>query len=74
MQLVVLVQVRTSAKALCQWASRCGETSRNGLRDLVASGTKCGLHGGKNGKTKSCTVPWLSLKAKIESENVRAKS
>jgi hypothetical protein len=44
-------------------ASRCGETSRLGSRDPVADGITCGPHGGKS-KTKSCTVPWLSLKAK----------
>jgi hypothetical protein len=32
----------------------------------VASGVKCGLHGGKNGKMKSKTVSWLSNKTKIE--------
>jgi hypothetical protein len=41
-------------------------TSRLGLRDLVASGVKCGPHGGKNGKMKSWTVSWLSLKIKVE--------
>jgi hypothetical protein len=40
--------------------------SRLGSRDLVASGIKCGPHGGKNGKMKSWTVSWLSLKTKIE--------
>jgi hypothetical protein len=42
------------------------KTNRLGSRDLVASGVKCGLHGSKNSKTKSGTVPWLSPKAKIE--------
>jgi hypothetical protein len=37
-------------------ASRCGETSRLGSNELVADGIKCGPHGGKKGKTKSCTV------------------
>jgi hypothetical protein len=32
----------------------------------VASGVKCGLHGGKNGKMKLKTVSWLSNKTKIE--------
>jgi hypothetical protein len=32
----------------------------------VASGVKCGTHGGKNGKMKSWTVSWLSLKTKVE--------
>jgi hypothetical protein len=35
-------------------------------RDQVASGVKCGPHGGKNGKMKSWTVSWLSLKTKVE--------
>jgi hypothetical protein len=30
-----------------------GETSRPNSRDLVASGVKCGPHGGKKSKTKS---------------------
>jgi hypothetical protein len=29
-------------------------------------GIKCGPHGGKKSKTKSGTVPWLSLKTKVE--------
>jgi hypothetical protein len=40
--------------------------SRLGSRDLVASGVKCGPHGGKNSKMKSWTVSWLSLKTKVE--------
>jgi hypothetical protein len=32
----------------------------------VASGVKCGPHGGKNGKMKSLTISWLSLKTKVE--------
>jgi hypothetical protein len=35
-------------------------------RNLLASGVKCGPHGGKNGKMKSWTVSWLSLKTKVE--------
>jgi hypothetical protein len=34
----------------------------------VASGVKCGPHGGKNSGTKSWTVSWLSLKTKVEPE------
>jgi hypothetical protein len=37
-----------------------------GSRDPVASGVKCGLHGGKNSKMKSRTVSWLSYKTKVE--------
>jgi hypothetical protein len=32
------------------------QTSRHGSRDLMASGIKCGSHGGKNSKTKSWMV------------------
>jgi hypothetical protein len=42
------------------------KTSRLGSRDPVASGVKCGLHGGKNNETKSWTVSWLSLKTKVK--------
>jgi hypothetical protein len=35
-------------------------------RDPVASGVKCGTHGGMNSKMKSRTVSWLSLKTKVE--------
>jgi hypothetical protein len=35
-------------------------------RGPVASGVKCGPHGGKNNKRKSWTVSWLSLKIKVE--------
>jgi hypothetical protein len=43
------------------------KTSRLGSRDPVASGVECGPHDGKNGKMKSWTVSWLSLKTKVES-------
>jgi hypothetical protein len=42
------------------------QNSRLGSRDPVASGVKCGSHGGENSKTKSWTVSWLSLTTKIE--------
>jgi hypothetical protein len=42
------------------------KTSRFGSRDTVASGVKCGPHGGKNDKMKSWMVSWLSLKTKVE--------
>jgi hypothetical protein len=42
------------------------QTSRLGLRDPVASGIKCGSHGGKNSETKSWTVSLSSLKTKVE--------
>jgi hypothetical protein len=43
------------------------KTNRLGSRDPVASRVMCGPHGGKNGKMKSWTVFWLSLKTKVES-------
>jgi hypothetical protein len=42
------------------------KTSRLRSRDPVASGVKCGLHGGMNSKMKSWTISWLSLKTKVE--------
>jgi hypothetical protein len=42
------------------------KTSRLRSRDPVASGVKCGSHGGMNSKMKSWTVSWLSLKTKVE--------
>jgi hypothetical protein len=44
------------------------KTSRLGSRDPVASGVKCGPHGGKKIGTKSWMVSWLSLKPKVELE------
>jgi hypothetical protein len=44
------------AKGLCLVGlPRSGETSRPDSRDPVASGVKCGPHGGKKSKTKSWT-------------------
>jgi hypothetical protein len=40
--------------------------SRLRSRDPVASGVKCEPHGDKNGKMKSWTVSWLSLKTEVE--------
>jgi hypothetical protein len=42
------------------------KTSRLHSRDLVASGVKCGPHGGMNSKMKSWKVSWLSLKTRVE--------
>jgi hypothetical protein len=42
------------------------KTSRLRLRVPVASGVKCGPHGGKNSKKKRWTVSWLRLKTKVE--------
>jgi hypothetical protein len=50
------------------------KTSRLGSRDPVASGVKCGPHGGKNSGTKSWTVSWLSLKPRLSQDYVGAES
>jgi hypothetical protein len=42
--------------------------SRLRSRDPVASGDKCGPHGGMKNKMKLWTVSWLSLKTKVEPE------
>jgi hypothetical protein len=42
------------------------KTSRLHSRDPVASGVKCGPHGGMNSKMKLWTVSWLSLKTKVK--------
>jgi hypothetical protein len=42
------------------------KTSRLRLRAPMASGVKCGPHGGMKSKMKSWTVSWLSLKTKVE--------
>jgi hypothetical protein len=44
------------------------KTNRLGSSDPVASGIKCGPHGGNNNKTESWMVSWLSLKTKVEPE------
>jgi hypothetical protein len=43
------------------------KTSRLRSRDPMASGVKCGPHGGKNSKMKRWTVSWLSHKTKVGS-------
>jgi hypothetical protein len=63
----MLVQVKSKrGRSLPDRPPGVEKTSRLGSRELVASGVKCGPHGGKNLKMKSWTVPWLSHKAKIE--------
>jgi hypothetical protein len=63
----VLVQVKNKReRSLPVRPPGVEETSRIGSRDPVASGVKCGPHGGKNGKMKSRTVSWLSDKTKVE--------
>jgi hypothetical protein len=64
----VLVQVKNKReRSLPVRPPGAEKTSRLRSRDLVASGVKCGPHGGKNGKMKSWTVSWLGLKSKFES-------
>jgi hypothetical protein len=42
------------------------QTSRLGSRDSVDNRVKCESHGGKNSRTKSWMVSWLSLKTMVE--------
>jgi hypothetical protein len=64
---LVLVQVKNKReRSLLVRPLGVEKTSRLGSRDPVASGVKCGSHGGKNGKMRSWTVSWLSLKTKVE--------
>jgi hypothetical protein len=64
---LVLVQVKNKReRSLPVRPPGVEKTSRLGSRDPVASGVKCGPHGGKKSKTKSSTVSWLSLKTKVE--------
>jgi hypothetical protein len=63
----ILVQVKNKReRSLPARPPGVEKTSRLRSRDPVASGVKCGLHGSKNGKIKSWTVSWLSLKSKVE--------
>jgi hypothetical protein len=52
-----LVQVKSERERSmpCRASEEYREISRLGLRDPVASGVKCGPHGGKKSKTKSWT-------------------
>jgi hypothetical protein len=64
---LVLVQVKNKCeRSLLMRPPGVEKTSRLGSRDPVANVVKCGPHGGKNGKIKSWTVSWLSLKTKVE--------
>jgi hypothetical protein len=54
---LVLVQVKNKCeRSLLAWPPGVEKTSRLGSRDPVADGVKCGMHGGKNTKTKSWMV------------------
>jgi hypothetical protein len=65
---MVLVQVKNKReRSLTVRPPGVEKTSRLHSRDAVASGVKCGPHGGMNSKMKSWTVSWLSHKTKVES-------
>jgi hypothetical protein len=63
----VLVQVKNKCeRSLLVRPPGVEKTSRLRSREPVASGVKCGPHGGKNGKMTSWTVSLLSHKKKVE--------
>jgi hypothetical protein len=63
----VLVQVKNKReRSLPVRPVGVEKTSRLRSRDPVASGVKCGPHGGKNGKMKLRTISWLSHKTMVE--------
>jgi hypothetical protein len=63
----VLVQVKNKCeRSLLVRPPSVEKTRRLRSRDPVANKVKCEPHGGKNGKMKSWTVSWLSLKIKVE--------
>jgi hypothetical protein len=41
--------------SMLRWPPWSEDASMLGMRDLVADRIKCGPHGGKKSKTKSCT-------------------
>jgi hypothetical protein len=56
-------------------ASEEWRTSRLGLRDSVASGVKCGLHGGKKTKEKISCMPQENTNHVLyANENVKLSS
>jgi hypothetical protein len=70
----VLVQVKSKRiRSLSGRPPSVEKTSRLGSRDSMASGDKCGPHGGKNGKMKLRTISWLSLKTKVQPDYVGAQ-
>jgi hypothetical protein len=63
----VLVQVKNKLeRSLPVRPPGVEKTSKLRPRDPVASGVKCGPHGGKIGKMKLRTVSWLTHKTKVE--------
>jgi hypothetical protein len=63
----VLVQVKNNReRSLPVRPPGVEKTSRLRSRDPVASGVKCGPHGGMDSKMKSLTDSWLSLESKVE--------
>jgi hypothetical protein len=63
----VLVQVKNKReRSLPVRPPGVKKTSRLRSRDPVASGVKCGPHGGMNSKMKLWMVSWSSLKTKVE--------
>jgi hypothetical protein len=71
----VLVQVKNKReRSLPVRPPGVDKTSRLGSRDPVVSEVKCGPHGGRNGKMKSWTVSWLSLKPRSSRDFVGAES
>jgi hypothetical protein len=63
----VLVQVKNKReRSLPVRRPGVEKTSRLRSNDPVASGVKCGPHGGKNVKMKLRTVSWLSHKTNVE--------
>jgi hypothetical protein len=71
----VLVQVKNKReRSLLVRPQGVEKTSRLGSRDPVANRVKYEPHGGKNGKMKSWTVSWLSLKTNVDTDYVGAES
>jgi hypothetical protein len=63
----VLVQVKNKCeRSLPVRPPGVEKTSRLGSRDPMASGVKCGLHGGKNSKMKLVNGFLVSHKTKVE--------
>jgi hypothetical protein len=70
-----LVQVKNKReRSLSVRPPSVEKTSRLRSKDPVASGVKCGPHGGMNSNMKPWTVSWLSLKTKVDRDYVGAES